>query len=358
MQVKRWLCALLGGAVLGAAACAGAAERVSQEPPPELELVAESEYQWTGIAASPSGRIFVSYADGAHRPDHHVGELLNGQAYPFYAIEDQASFGSVESVTADAANTLWVLDAGKADGSAPAKLWMFDLATEKLVRAYELPAEALCPDSRLSDVRVDPARGVAYLTDMGHGGILALDLATGGARRALTDIPEVRANLQGIYFPTGLFTALGHSDGLELSQDKKTLYFSALGSDVLYAVPTDALLDESLSMEARRRLVRAVNVQNVPTDGMVLRGTRLYMGALSNEGVWEFDLDETNVADAGALLNLGLDIRWADSFALAPDGSVYFITSARNYPPDEQPPYELFRMHWPKKGQRSVFQDG
>ena len=90
-------------------------------------------------------------------------------------------------------------------------------------------------------------------------------------------------------------------------------------------------------------------MQNVPTDGMVFREDALYMGALSSEGIWEFFLDEPNVTEAGAILNLGVDIRWADSFALAADKSLYFTTSALNYPVEQQPPYELYRMVWPEK---------
>ena len=50
--------------------------------------------------------------------------------------------------------------------------------------------------------------------------------------------------------------------------------------------------------------------------------------------------------EAGAILNLGVDIRWADSFARAADNSIYFTTSAINYPVEQQPPYELYRMIW------------
>ena len=82
---------------------------------------------------------------------------------------------------------------------------------------------------------------------------------------------------------------------------------------------------------------------------MVRRKSKLYMGNLSDEGVWEFDLDESNTNEAGATMNLGIDIRWASGFALAADNSIYFTTSAINYPADQQAPYELFRMVWDKK---------
>ncbi len=364
MQFKKWICGALAGlALFAGTAAVSAAERVSQEEPPKLEVVAQSDYQWTGIAVSPSNRIFVCFPTWGKNPGYHVGELFDGAPYPFSKVEDQTSFVCVQSLYADESNTLWILDAGRRKGEpfdpAGARLFMVNLSTDEIVRTYTLPGEVLLPDTMLNDVRVDNGRGAAYLTDSGHGGIIVLDLASGSAWRALTDIPEVRANLQAIYFPTGLFTDLAHSDGLELSTDKKTLFFSALGGDILYSIPTGTLLDETLTVQQRQKLIRDENVQNVPTSGMVLREDALYMGALSSEGVWEFILDEANVADAGSVLNLGTDIRWAERFALAPDNSVYFTTSSVNYPPEQQPPYMIYRMVWKKKnGPEAYPRDG
>lgn len=365
MKRKKWLCALLGVSLFGMVAVADAKPnaKVSQEDPPMLELVATSDYQWKGVAASPAGRIFVSFPTWERHPSYHVGELVKGAVVPFDALETQATLINVESVVADATNTLWVLDSARLPGKdvdpSGAKLFMFDLSSNTLARTYVLPSDVVLSDSRMNDVRVDTARGFAFITDSGHGGIIVLDLNSGDAWRALTDISEVRAVLQGIYFQhTGFFNKLGNSDGLELSADKKNLFFSATGSDILYAVPTDVLIAPGLTVADRKKAIRVVNVKNRPTDGMVLRRAKLYMGNLSDEGVWQFDLEEANTADAGATMNLGVDIRWASSFALAPDGSIYFTTSAINYPVDRQAPYELFRLVWDKtKDAPQTFQE-
>ena len=354
MQMKKWMCGVLAGMSLcTASAVSSAAVRVSWDAPPVLDLIATCDYQWEGVAVSPSGRVFVCFPSWGNHPNYHVGELLNGTVYPYYELEDHASFGCVQSVYSDGSETLWVLDAGTRpnENAAPsdAKLLMVNLMRNEISQTYTIPTDALQPDSLLNDVRIDNTRGVAYITDSGHGGVLVLDLATGDAWRALTDIPEVRANIQAIYFPNGLYTNLAHTDGLELDAEKKRLFFSSLGSDILYSVPTAALLDRSLTVADRQKQIKAINVQNVPADGMVRRDDALYMGALSSEGVWEFYLDEVNVAESGSILNLGKDIRWASSFALGPNNVVYFTTSANNYPRSEQPPYELYRMTWPKK---------
>lgn len=356
MQLKKWICGALAGlSLLGAAVTVSAAKAtVSWDEPPQLTVVAKSSHQWTGVAVSPSGRIFVCFPTWGNHPDYHVGEILNGEVYPYRELEERVRFVCVQSVFADATNnTLWVLDAGKRSkqdaASSDPTLLMVDLSHNEILRSYNLTPDVVLPDSMMADMRVDAARGAAYITDSGHGGIIVLDLNTGNAWRALTDIPEVRSRLQAIYFPTGLFSGLADCNGLELSEDKKLLYFSSLGGDVLYSVPTAVLLNEMLSVAQREKEVKAINVQNVPTDGMVFRDDALYMGALSSEGIWEFFLDEPNVSEAGAILNLGVDIRWADSFARAADNSIYFTTSALNYPVEQQPPYELYHMVWPTK---------
>lgn len=329
---------------------AEAAQRGGFNEGATVELVAQSAYQWTGVAVTPDSRIFVCYPTWENHPAFHVAEMIGGSAKP---ILTDAPLVNVQSVVADEAGALWVLDPAKLPGENTdpnaAKLCRVDVASGEITQTYTFSAEVVLPDTYLNDVRIDNGRGFAYITDSGHGGIIALDLSTGEAWRALTDIPEVRANLQSIYFPhTGLFTKMAHSDGLELSKDKSELYFSALGGDCLYAVKTAALRDAKKTVAERQKAIRWVNIHNLPTDGMVLRGGCLYMGDLADEGVWEFDVEAENTNEAGTILPLKKDFRWADSFALAPDGSIYFTTSAVNYPPEQQPPYELYRLVFPK----------
>lgn len=357
-DMKKWGRNLFGAAALALVAfvaCAGTAEADVKGSDvlgegPAAELVAQSAYQWTGVAVTPTGRIFVCYPTWENHPDFKVAELIGGTPQP---ILTDAPLVNVQSVVADEEGTLWLLDAAKLPGQdadpKTAKLCRVDPATGEITKTYTFTPETILPDTYLDDVRIDNGSGFAYITDSGHGGIIALDLATGEAWRALTDIPEVRANLQSIYFPhTGLFTKMAHSDGLELSKDKAELYFSALLGDCLYAVKTAALRDRDKTVAERQKAIRWVNIHNLPTDGMVLRNGYLYMGDLADEGVWEFDVEAENTNEAGTILPLKKDFRWVNSFALAPDGSIYFTTSAINYPPEQQPPYELYRLVFPK----------
>ena len=350
--MKLWKTAIVAGLIAAAGVLPGEARPIYQEVPPQAVLVAKSASRWHGVTVLPSGRIFVCYPAGESRPAFSVAEIAGGQAQPRF---EDVAFHSVQSLITADDGRLWLLDTGRAEGTAEAgavpRLLLADPATDTIETVYDIPAEVILPDSFLDDLRVDTAAGCAYITDSGHGGILVLDLATGDAWRALSDIPEVRANLQSIYFhKTGVYnTATAHSDGLELSKDRKSLYFSALGSDCLYAIPTAVLRDRSKSVAERQKAITLLSMHNVPADGMVLRDNYLFMGDLADEAVWRFDLTEPNKKEAGSMMvELQKDFRWPASFALAPDKSVYFTTTAANYPKDQQAPYELYRMAWTK----------
>ena len=313
---------------------------------PQLEEIATSSKQWTGVAVSKEGRIFVNYPTWNDYPnDYRVAELVNGQPVPYPSPEIQKDFVCVQSVVVDDANHLWILDPAKLKdvnvAKSGARLYEVDLATNRVLRVFVIPEKAALPQSYLNDVRIDRQVGRAYMTDSGVGGIVVLDLTTGDAWRALTDIPEVKANLKEIDFKsTGPNTHLSQSDGIELSADKSQLYFTALGGDILYAVPTDVLNNRALSTAERQKAIQVVNAHNVPADGMILQDGKLYMADLPEEKVWQYDLQSGKGKD----LELGKVIRWADSFAKGPDGSLYFTTSEINYPKEQREPYGLYRL--------------
>ena len=313
---------------------------------PHLEKIATSTYQWTGVAVTTNGRIFVNFPTWDDHPDFKVAELIDGKAIVYPGQEENQKFICVQSVVADKKDNLWILDPAKLRGQAVdtsgAKLFKVDLRTNKIVKTYVFPAMTALPQSYLNDVRFD-GNGFAYLTDSGIGGIIVLNLESGESWRALTDIPEVKANLKSIDFvSTGPMNHVSQSDGLELSPNCRELYFTALGGTILYGIPTGILQNRNLTVAERRNRIEILNRNNVPTDGMVLRKDKLYMANLPREGIWEFNL----LTRQGRNVPLGQAVRWADSFALAPDGSIYFTTSQINYPLPLRQTYGLYRLVW------------
>ena len=191
-----------------------------------IEKIAESDYQWTGIAISPKGRMFVNFPTWNDYPaDYRVAELKDGKETAYPNEEWNKEFVCVQSVVADEENHLWILDPAKLRGQevypTGARLYDVDLSSNQVKRIYIFPQSTAWPQSYLNDVRIDTKGRTAYITDSGMGGIIVLDLNTGDSYRALTDVPEVKANLDYIDFKsTGRNTHLSQSDGIELSEDE------------------------------------------------------------------------------------------------------------------------------------------
>ena len=108
-----WL-ALLAG-------CGGEAQPTQDAPPGRLEIVAESPRQWTGVAATKDGRLFVNFPRWSEDVPVSVAELKSGKLVPFPDAEWNAwergkghdpvkRFICVQSVTVDDKGELWILD--------------------------------------------------------------------------------------------------------------------------------------------------------------------------------------------------------------------------------------------------------
>ena len=312
----------------------------------ESSIIAESNYQWTGIAISNNGRIFVNFPTWEIESPFKVAELVNGKPIAFPSEKENQRFVCVQSVVVDDLDRLWILDPAnpqfKGVMKSGAKLYLTDLKTNKIIREYLFPQEVAPTDSYLNDVRIDTQRGVVYITDSQLGGIVVLDINTGKSWRALDNsIEMVKANLEGITFPsTGFWSNKVHSDGIELSNDGNTLYFTALTGNILYHIPTEVLRDQTTSISQRALEIKVETKHNVPTDGLLLVDHKIFMGNLSKESIWMYDLESKTSQN----IDLGYPVRWADSFATDKKGNIYFTTSQINYPVDKRETYKIIKM--------------
>ena len=220
---------------------------------------------------TPGGRVFVSFPRHAIDHDHAtLGVLRDGAVAPFpdammNAVSDRPAaerLVSVHGITTDARGRLWVVDDGKRAGhpipEGGAKVVGFDPDTGEVIASVALKAPAMLPDSHMNDLRVDlihGAAGTAYVADSSFGdspALVVVDLATGAQRRVLADHPSTQPErgfmcvLEGVphvwkaehaTFPTGGI------DGITLSPDGGTLFYSPLSSRRLYSIPTLLLSD-------------------------------------------------------------------------------------------------------------------
>lgn len=175
----------------------------------------------------------------------------------------------VQSVIVDSADTLWILDTGRvqdltnlASPMLPAtvpggpKLVNIDLKTDKIVKTIIFNDDLVHSDSYLNDVRIDRKLNAAYITDSsleGDNALIYVDLNTGkGVRNTLTQAEAIYGSVPYVYgepmYQVASGTQAVHpgfitfgADGIAISPDMKTLYFSVIGGRFLYSVPTAAL---------------------------------------------------------------------------------------------------------------------
>ena len=163
----------------------------------QLVEVARFDHQWTGVAVSHTGRIFVNFPRWNDWPGMAVTELKKGSdgrltpvAFPNAEWQQwkegddpKSHFVCVQSVVIDDQDFLWVVDAAAPDikevVAGGAKLLKIDLKSNQIVATYTYDEPVIEKKSYLNDVRIDTALQVAYLTDSGAGAIILGSLTSG-----------------------------------------------------------------------------------------------------------------------------------------------------------------------------------
>lgn len=329
----------------------------------------------TGVTVSSSGRIFICFPRWGDDVPYTVGEIRNGDVVPYPDLDINHahdgdpvhSFINVQSVVADDQDRLWVLDTAAPGFSTPiaggAKLVAVDLKTNKIVQTIVFPGNVILKSTYVNDVRIDfrvGKAGVAYVTDSsgtGPGAIIVVDLSTGTALRRLngdsSTSPErgfigvVEGRSFGTKDANGTFhPAAMSADGIALSPDGKTLYYSPLSSRHLFAVPTGLLRDPNVPERDLAAAVQDIGEKGA-SDGLAVDATgAVYAGDYEHNGIRRrtaTDYWETLVHDPRVL--------WPDTLSIGPDGYLYFTVNQLNRMPPfndgqdlRQKPYSLFRL--------------
>lgn len=337
-----------------------------------VEIVAQLfDLDPSGIAVI-NGRLFLSFPK--HDGDHNgpvLGEWKNGRlvAFPDAVVAQSVSGNparrliSVHGITSDSQGRLWVIDDGKIKGHdippGGAKVVGFDPASGRTVSRVVVDS-ALLKGSHLNDLRIDLShgkKGTAYIADSSfdnHPALVVVDLASGRQRRVLTGDPSISADpgyqtvLEGRVLTTSkqspTFPGAG-VDGVALSPDNSLLYFAALSSRRLYAVPTALLADFSVNDETLAKAVIDLGEKGA-SDGMATDPWgRLYTTAADHDAIFRRNLD-------GHFDNIASDPRfvWPDGI-FATDRFVYVVLGQWTRLPQyhngvdrRQPPYLVARV--------------
>lgn len=322
-----------------------------------LKEIANSQRQWTGIAVSQEGRIFVNYPRWGSKTPISVGELQSdGNVVPFpdknwngwnQGMSPRDRFVCVQSVYIDDQNFLWILDpanphfAGVVQNGP--KLLKVDLSSNKVIKVYTFDEKVVKPNSYLNDVRIDTLRQFAYITDSGDGAIVVLDLKTSRARRLLDDHPSTNAEdvvltIEGKQWLRDGKGPQVHADGIALSPNREYLYYQALTGKSLYRIRTRVLREADISQEMVYKNVQVLGKTGA-ADGLAFDPHgNLYISSLENNAILR--------------LNPGLkveylvqheSISWPDSFSVR-NGYLYFTTAQIHLGSEAVNPYRIFRM--------------
>ena len=303
-------------------------------PGTQLELVAESDRQWTGVAELVDGE-----------PVPYPSEAWNQWAP---GKDPKTHFVCVQSVTVDDRGNLWILDPANPgfQGVVPGgpKLLKVDLAADEIVGTWRFDETVAPLNGYLNDLRVDTGRGVVYLSESGAGALVVLDTKTGRSRRLLADHPSTKAEpvdlvIGGTPWKRGGETPQVHADGIALSPDRAWIYYQALTGRTMYRVPTERLRDESLSAAGLAASVERVAESGV-SDGIAFgRDGNLYLSSLEEDAINRLTpahVRERVVHDAR--------LAWPDSFAVAKDGWIYVTTAQIHRGANPPEPYRLWRF--------------
>ena len=330
----------------------------------------------TGVTVTETGRIFVNFPHWGDDVPFTVGEIRDGKvvAYPDAAINKEdpkdpaKGLISVQSVVADGQGRVWLLDTAAPNFAAPkaggAKLVAVDLASNKVVKTLVFPANVILPSTYVNDMRFDfrsGKEGTVYVTDSsvsGPGAIIVMDIASGKATRRLSGAKSTSADpdFKPVVEGQAALVTKGQdgkpktmavaSDGIALSADGKTLYFSALSSRHLFAVPTEMLRDASVSEAQLNAAVKDLGEKGA-SDGLESDANgAVYAGDYEHNGIRKRLADgswQTIVHDPRVL--------WPDTLSVGPDGYLYFIANQlqrqagfHNGKDLREKPYSLLRV--------------
>ncbi len=335
------------------------------------EVVAQFEDHWpSGVAPARDGRIFLSFPrlDPIPAPAT-LAELIDGEVVPFpdelvNAIDPtdaEHHFVSVHGIALGPRGRLLALDTGATSfelcDPKAAKLYVIDLDHNTITHGIGFSHDVCRPTSYLNDLVIDYARGkagYAYISDsgpLGPNGIIVVDLDSGKSWRKLSGHPSVQpTKLAGFEIPTesGPIRPTVGIDGLALSPDGRTLWWTALGSYDLYSIDTDILVNTLADPEQVARHVVMYLRRDFASDGLDCdRQGRVYFTDVTHGTIKRLIPGEERYE---TLLHGERLMIWPDSVKLGPERLVYITDSQLNRMPSlsggrdlRQPPYKLYR---------------
>jgi hypothetical protein len=193
---------------------------------------------------------------------------------------------------------------------------------------------AYITDSGISVNDTDPLRGALFVYDLESN--TAVRLLDGHV--SVREDPSLWITINGEHSTRDAPTKTG-ADGIALSCDRETLYYTPLSSRTLYAVKTadvQAVLYKEKTMSELEKLVVKLGYKRTASDGFSYSNDNyLYITALEENGVLRIHADEITWEEDGldyrkleivAMNNETM--QWPDTIGFHPSsGRLYFVSN-------------------------------
>lgn len=214
-----------------------------EDPRVQIELVLD--HPSNGASTTPDGRIFLvlTHGDGSkgpsvveyHKSNNSTTAYPNDEWNSYEPGKNPANhFVGINAQRIGPDGKLYIVDKGASKFDSPIllpdgpKIVRVDLQSNEVDKVYFV-GNATGSFSFIDDIRFNPAKGKAYITDAGTPGIIVLDLDTGGVVRTLNNDPSARgimppgAEGNFLYFNGKPFYL--YADQHEVSPDAKWYYY-------------------------------------------------------------------------------------------------------------------------------------
>lgn len=235
---------------------------------------------------------------------------------------------------------MWIIDTGRVnllpfDGTnpldlCPAKIVIYNTRANSQVRSHFFSEKVVSKISNyLADIAIDGK--MAYIADTFDNRLIVYnyDTDTSYSLEDVTMMPDQAF----VSFTVGedVINWRRGINGIALSSDFKTLYYSPFSSFSLYSVPTSVLKN---NITAFKNSVKYVGDLTSVTDAMLFDENRLYVSLLSKDAIFYWDMRKPvngvkndTVNTFKMLVKDSKSMQWPDSLAI--DGHYLWFTTNR-----------------------------
>jgi len=249
---------------------------------------------------------------------------------------------NVLGFTIDKKQRMWILDKGDVAGETDTpdnaqKIVIYDMLKQKVIQTFIIDDSLADRDkSFLNDITVDTENDIAYISDSGiksapdnDTGILIYNMNTNTAKRVLHRHPSTKnnpkvkliANGEEVFknkpFQVGI-------NGIAVTDDGKTLYWSKTTGDHFYSIETAVLKNFDTHKEQIEDAVKDLGTFGGNSDGITVdRYNNVYITDLTHNRIVKY----TPHTKTYSTLVQDERLIWPDTLSFSSDGWLYFTVN-------------------------------